>query len=107
MQIVGIEINGIPFLPYHGKDNTTGYFRIFMYYCIRRYFDRIIMTPELNKFFSLAPNDPMFGTAIAYKRVKGHYGMYYSTKYGNNQKIKRMLLIARLLEIDLFLHTIE
>lgn len=105
MEIIGVEIDGIWFLPYKGDDNSTGYYRAFMYHVINRYFDRILMTPELNKYFSLAKNDPMFKAAITYNRVEGYRGVYYSTYNGNVQKERRMHAIAKLLRIDLFVHT--
>lgn len=107
MEILGVEINGIRFLPYKGEDNSTGYYRAFMYHVINRYFDRILMIPELNKYFSLAPNDPMFKAALKYNRVEGYRRVYYSTYNGNAEKKRRMYAIAKLLSIDLDVHTLE
>jgi hypothetical protein len=107
MEIVGVEINGVHFLPYVKNDDSTGYYRAFMHYCINNYFDMIIMTPELNRRFSLAPNDPVFGADIRFRRIKGHHKMYYSTIYNNLVKEMIIYQIARLLRIDVFVHTIE
>lgn len=106
MEIYGVEIDGVHFLPYRGKDNSTGYFEAFMCYCINNYFDRIIMSPELNKKFSTTPYDPMFRDAIIYGAVKGYNGLFFSTRNGNLQKRNIMYRIADLLNIDLFVHTI-
>ena len=106
MDIVGIEINGVHFLPYRGQDDSTGYFRAFMYYCINNYFDLIIITPELSNKFSLVGNDPVFGQAIRYNRVECFNGVYFSTLNGNERKERIMYNIASLLGIELFVHTI-
>ena len=107
MEIVGVEINGMRFLPYRGKDNSSGYYRSFMCFCINNYFDRIIMTPQLNHYFSLAPNDPEFGMDVFYKTIQGYNGMYFSMHRGTSEKIKIMYKIAALLRIGLFVHTLE
>ena len=105
MEIVGVEINGVRYLPYVGINNSSGYFRSFMNYCIDRYFDRILMNPELNEFFSLAPNDPVFKSAITKRSVEEHNGMHYSMNNGTPEKIGIMVHISNLLTIDLFVHT--
>ncbi len=107
MEIVGIAINDVRYPPYHGIDNSTGYFRSFMYHCINNYFDRIIMTPKLNHWFSLAPNDPEFGAAVRYKRIEGCNGVYFSTHNGTVQKIKLIYQIAAILRMDVLVHTHE
>jgi len=106
MEIVGVEINGVHFLPYRGKDNSTGYYRAFMYYCIFHFYGRILFTPGTEKYFSPAINDPMFKAAIGYNKVEGFFGLYYSTYNGNEVKERRMYEIAKLLRIELFVHTI-
>lgn len=107
MEIVGLEINGVHFLPYRGKDNSSGYYRSFMCYCINNYFDRIIMTPKLNSYFSLAPNDPIFGAAVFYKKIEGYHGVCFSMHKSTSQKIGIIYQIARLLRIEVFVHTYE
>ena len=107
MDIVGITINDIRHLPYQGKDDSTGYFRSFMNFCIDNCFDRIIMTPELNKWFSLAPNDPVFGAAVGYNKITGHHGMYYSTYNGTKQKVRIINKIGELCRIDVLVHLYE
>jgi len=107
MKIEGVEIDGVHFLPYHGEDDSTGYFRSFMWFCINNYFVQIIMNPELNNKFSLAPNDPMFGVAIRHGRVEGYNGLFFSTLNGNVRKVRIMYSIAKTLRIDLFVHTSE
>ena len=107
MDIVGIAINDVRYLPYQGKDDSTGYFRSFMNFCIDNCFDRIIMTPELNQWFSLAPNDPIFGASIGYRRITGHNGMYYKTQLGTEQKVGIINQIGELCRIDVFVHLYE
>jgi hypothetical protein len=108
MEIVGIEINGVHFLPYRGKDNSSGYFRSFMCYCIRNYFDRIIMNESLNKWFSLIPNDPVFGKDLNYNNlIEEHYGMFFSIHLNTATKKKRIEDIAKKLRIEVFVHTLE
>ena len=107
MEIVGIAIDDVRYLPFRGKDDSTGYFRSFMNYCIDNYFDRIIMTPELNKWFNLAPNDPVFGAAVGYNRIQGHNGVYYSTHNGTEQKVRIINKIGELLRIDVLVHIFE
>ncbi len=65
------------------------------------------MIPELNTLFSPAPNDPVFGRDVFYDTIEGYYGIYFSTHKGTSAKIKIMNKIARLLRIDLFVHTLE
>lgn len=107
MDIVGISINDVRYLPYMGKDDSTGYFRSFMNFCIDYCFDRIIMTPELNRFFSLAPNDPVFGAAVGYNRITSHNGVYYSTHNGTEQKVRIINQIGEILRIDVLVHLYE
>ena len=108
MEIVGVEINGVRFLPYRGKDNSSGYFRSFMHYCIDRYFDRIIMNESLNEWFSLIPNDPIFKGDLHYNyTIEGYHGMFFSMHTGTSTKINRIKSIARTLRIEVFVHVIE
>lgn len=107
MDIVGIAINDVRYLPYWGRDDSTGYFRSFMNFCIDNCFDRIIMTPELNRWFSLASNDPVFGRAVFYNRIDGHNGVYYSTYNGTEQKVRIINQIGELCRIDVLVHLYE
>jgi hypothetical protein len=65
------------------------------------------MTESLNNKFSLAPNDPVFGQSIFYNRVEGFNGVYFSTLSGNKRKLSIIKQIARILGIEVFVHTIE
>ena len=107
MEIVGIAINDVRYLPFRGTDNSSGYYRSFMNYCIDNYFDRIIMTPELNHWFSLAPNDPELGSGVFYGRIEDHHGVHYSTHNGTAQKIRNINKIGELLRIDVLIHIFE
>ncbi len=107
MDIVGVAINDVRYLPYHGRDDSTGYFRSFMNFCIDNCFDRIIMNPELNQWFSLAPNDLAFGAAVGYNRITGHNGVYYSTHNGTEQKVRIINNIGAILRIDVLVHLYE
>lgn len=106
MEIVGIEFDGY-FLPYEDDGTSTAHYRSFMIYCINNYFPQIIMMPQLHRWFSPAQNDPVFGAAVKYNRVSGCNGIYYSTHYGTEQKIRNMYQIAEILQLDLFVHILE
>ena len=62
------------------------------------------MTPELNYWFSLASNDPVFGAAVGYRRITGHNGVYYKTQLGIKQLIRNINMIAELCRIDVLIH---
>lgn len=107
MEIVGVEIDGEIFLPYCGRDNSSGYFRSFMHFCIDYYFDRIIVNESLNNWFSLLQNDPIFGADLRYNVIEGHNGMYFSMHIDTMTKIERIDIIASKLQIDVFIHIID
>ncbi len=107
MVIVGIEINGEDFLPYSGGDNSSGYFRSFMHYCIDHYFDRIIMDALLSSWFCLIPNDPLFGADLNYNVIEEHNGIYFSMHLATKNKINRIDTISEKLRIDVFIHVID
>lgn len=106
MEIIGVEVNDA-ILPYVGKDNSTGYYRAFMRYCIDNHFASIIMSETLKKRFRLTPNDPDFRQSLYYKRVEGHNGLYFTTYNDNKGKERIMKTIGEELGIDLFVHTLE
>lgn len=106
MEIVGIEFDGY-FLPYEDDGTSTAHYRSFMIYCINNYFPQILMIPQLYRWFSLAPNDPVFGAGVRYNKVEGYNGIYFSTYNGTEQKIRNMYKIAGILHLDLFVHYIE
>lgn len=87
-----------------GKDDSTGYYRSFMNFCIDNCFDRIIMTPELNQWFSLASNDPVFGAAVGYNRITGHNGVYYKTHMGPEQLLRNIYTIGEFCRLDVLVH---
>lgn len=65
------------------------------------------MNPELNRWFSLAPNDPVFGAAVRYNRITDHNGIYYSTHNGTEQKVRIINQIGQILRIDVLVHIHE
>lgn len=105
MEIIGIEFDGY-FLPYEDDGTSTAHYRSFMIYCIINHFPQILMLPQLHRWFSPAPNDPVFGAGVHYNRVEGYNGIYYSTHNGTAQKIRNIYQIAEILRLDLFVHTI-
>jgi hypothetical protein len=104
MEITGIEINA-EWVPHVGNENSSGYFRAFMFYCIDNYYDRIIMSNELKKWFSPIENDPMFKSAVQKGSVCGHNGLYFSLNNGTPDKIGIMYHIANMIGIGLYVYT--
>lgn len=104
MEIAYIEINN-EILPYVGTNKPTGHFRAFMNYCIDNHFDSLMMEEELIKWFSNAPNDPIFKSAIQKGSVSEHNHIYYSTNNGTPEKIGIMYHLANVLELGLYVST--
>ena len=90
---------------YFVNNFINGVFNYLFFYSY--YFDRIILTPELNHWFSLAPNDPELGSGVFYGRIDGHHGVHYSTHNGTEQKIRNINNIGELLNIDVLVHAFE
>lgn len=105
MDIVHIEINN-EFIPFVGSDNPTGHFRAFMNYCIDNHLDQIVINPELRKWFSIIPNDPIFKSAFDRGSVSEHNQIYYSTNSGTPEKIGIMYHLANVLELGLYVSTV-
>ncbi len=104
MEIVGIEVNGDS-IPFFEKNISSGYYRAFMNYCIDNYRLNIIMNQELNQWFSVIPNDPIFKSAFSKGCIQGHNFMYYSLNNSTPEKIGIMYHLANKLGIGLFVYT--
>ena len=100
MEIISISINEIKLILGSRKNNTTSWYEVFMEYCIAHHRQSILSGGWLTQKFSLNSEDPAFGKAVKWKRVKSYNGVYYHNYIDNRGKFNVVDRIGKELKLN-------
>jgi hypothetical protein len=106
MKIIGIEIDGVRYMQFDASQTPSWFFRCFMYYCIDNHLPQITIDDRFHEYFSMSPNDPIFGAAIGTSSLSEHNLMHFSTHNATPQKIGIMVHLANMLDIEFRVFTL-
>ena len=107
MQITGITIIKRIKLQNVENDNTTGFFKLFMEYCIDNHRNQIVNSEQLMKYFKLTGEYPNFNRAIHYDRVIEYNGLYYTDWLASKDKKRYIEKISEILQIETTISTVD
>jgi hypothetical protein len=107
IEINSISVNGQELIIGDRKNNTTSWFEIFMEFCIDHHKERILNLDWVKTKFSVNSDDPNFGRAIFYNRVRYFKGIYYHNYLSNNGKEKVISRIGKELGLVLNIQCIN